>query len=512
MYKWSNANLLTFTGEAEWLPNISHDELSNRIIGSLFGSALGEIIGLYTHGISTPEQCTISYPDQRFSLDPEPTQFCTKRIPEGMERVRWYYGYGQWADATDQMILLLLSVIHEADRAPPHPAHFARRLKIYKQNGLVALGQGYYPSNLDWVTKKVVSDPSFEHNPMKAAIDVYNNQRQAAERKEEDVRLTVSNGAVVRTGVLGLITLWLQEKQPSPWKDPVDPVSFKLGSWEGTSDIAIISDLTAKTTHADPACILSCRIVTRLTRACLRGQVKHEQYVHDIVAKTVEEFPEISEGCMKRLWEQTAELDQLDLASKEDPVDHTYTAVASGIFCLREAIKKLKKGPVLVEKEEVFEDLITDLVMRGGAAKDNACMAGGILGAFLGYTTLPRHWKNGVKNGDWLMDKGEALLVGKPGDATATDGGDKNLVAWTEVAHLWNETRAQTRFLNAIRVKEEKESEEEENKKKEKKAKWGNRRKAVFRVLKKGLGLCKIVENKNIEKEKNIFLRPEIPI
>ncbi|KAJ4298806.1 hypothetical protein N0V88_003843 [Collariella sp. IMI 366227] len=57
----------------------------------------------------------------------------------------------------------------------------------------------------------------------------------------------------------------------------------------------------------------------------------------------------------------------------------------------------------------MFEELITDLIMRGGDADTNACFAGALLGGHLGYSYLPDHWKHGLKYEEWLLGKSDAL-------------------------------------------------------------------------------------------------------
>ena len=80
-----------------------------------------------------------------------------------------------------------------------------------------------------------------------------------------------------------------------------------------------------------------------------------------------------------------------------------------------------------------FEPLITDLIMFGGDADTNACFAGALVGAYLGYANLPLNWRNGLRHGSWLMGKAEGLCqmlgvadgayVGSADKETARDGG-----------------------------------------------------------------------------------------
>ncbi|CAP65109.1 uncharacterized protein PODANS_5_6930 [Podospora anserina S mat+] len=63
----------------------------------------------------------------------------------------------------------------------------------------------------------------------------------------------------------------------------------------------------------------------------------------------------------------------------------------------------------VLDRSRLFEELITELVMKGGDADTNACFAGALLGAYLGFAALPDHWRNGMVHGKWLVGKAESL-------------------------------------------------------------------------------------------------------
>jgi hypothetical protein len=91
-------------------------------------------------------------------------------------------------------------------------------------------------------------------------------------------------------------------------------------------------------------------------------------------------------------------------------IGYVYKALGSGVVLLRMAIRRMTAtGGGLLDRSRLFEDLITDLIMRGGDADTNACFAGALLGGFLGYSVLPAHWKHGLKHEEWLLGKAEAL-------------------------------------------------------------------------------------------------------
>jgi hypothetical protein len=87
----------------------------------------------------------------------------------------------------------------------------------------------------------------------------------------------------------------------------------------------------------------------------------------------------------------------------------------------------------LEARTTAFEPLITRLIMHGGDADTNACFGGAVLGAYLGYTSLPSGWRGGLRHSQWLMEKAESVAVllklsegtydGKQDKDTYLDGG-----------------------------------------------------------------------------------------
>ncbi len=91
-------------------------------------------------------------------------------------------------------------------------------------------------------------------------------------------------------------------------------------------------------------------------------------------------------------------------------IGYVYKTFGSGILLLRLALRNDKQsGGTLLGQAPVFEKLVTELIMCGGDADTNACFAGALLGAHLGYRALPGHWKHGLRHELWLMGKSEAL-------------------------------------------------------------------------------------------------------
>jgi hypothetical protein len=113
-------------------------------------------------------------------------------------------------------------------------------------------------------------------------------------------------------------------------------------------------------------------------------------------------------------------------------IGYVYKTLGAGLHLLRLTMRDTTNG-TLKSRALAFEPLITDLIMLGGDADTNACFAGALVGAYLGYANLPLNWCNGLRHGSWLMGKAEGLCqmlgvadgeyVGSADKETARDGG-----------------------------------------------------------------------------------------
>jgi ADP-ribosylglycohydrolase len=260
-------------------------------------------------------------------------------------------------------------------------------------------------------------------------------------------------------------------------------------------------------THADPRCVVACCISTALIRGILRGEVQSEKDIDAVIdiafewvylwqkgGRSFEEDPLLGtddewvdasvkkyQGDGKEEQLSTNELDrreeqpinpepvlnraelyrhvkakdfqelQLDDSMK---MGYVYKSLGAAIHALRRAIqdeqRDSKKGESF--SRNIFENLITEIVMEGGDADTNACIAGAFLGAWLGYMTLPAHWRDGIEHQDWLLSKCEALSCtigitdglavykGKEDSDTMEDGGrgflDKEALEAREMAFM----------------------------------------------------------------------------
>lgn len=210
----------------------------------------------------------------------------------------------------------------------------------------------------------------------------------------------------------------------------------------------------SRMTHAHPRCVLSCCIATALLRGILRGEVVQESDIDDIIEKArkwldEDEQSEFKDPAQGKEMTETDSPDFLDEAEFEKMVKaekfeelqlddsqklgYVYKCLGASVLALRLAMRRkpLVTSSPSQDTGGIFEDIITELIMYGGDADTNACAAGALVGAWLGYGQLPDDWRKGIESSEWLWRKTDALsrLVGVSEEPfvedadTALDGG-----------------------------------------------------------------------------------------
>ncbi|KAK3690393.1 ADP-ribosylglycohydrolase-domain-containing protein [Podospora appendiculata] len=392
--------------------------LHDRTIGALVGSALGDTIGLYTEFLSSTAAAE-AYPSHTFTLlPPGPTPF-------KLDIHRAAKTPGHWTDDTDHALLLLLGYLHTASTTSPNPpplptpVDLAARLRVWVQQGLRPLDT--MPLGLGRLVGTVVASQGFATDPARVAREYW----------DKTGRRMAPNGSLMRTHPLGLMCLWRSEAE-----------TFEVAA------------AMSRVTHADPRCVLACVLGSALVRAVVRGEVVTEGDLDGVVARAVawfgteggEEGEELDMAELERHVGSEVGLGGLEL---DDPpkIGYVYKTLGAGVVLLRMAIRRVEEsGGGVVVRGRMFEELVTELIMCGGDADTNACFAGALLGAYLGYAALPGHWKYGMTHGEWFAGKAEALCrvlgladgtyVGEEDADTRVDGG-REPVSQNEMEGRW---------------------------------------------------------------------------
>ncbi|KAF2663280.1 ADP-ribosylglycohydrolase [Microthyrium microscopicum] len=201
--------------------------MHDRALGCIFGSALGDAIGLYTE-FMTREDARNAYPEAKFSL-------VTPVTPRFKDEHRARFPERSWTDDTDHALLIVLSYLRNEKLDPRDVAY---RLWIWAEQGTRALDR--MPLGLGQTTSQVLEFDKYALRPEDFAYQVWHiHNFQSA-----------PNGSLMRTHPLGILCL-----------------SHTL---EETFEIAAnFSNIT----HPDPRCIVSCCIGTALVRALVTGLI-----------------------------------------------------------------------------------------------------------------------------------------------------------------------------------------------------------------------------------------------
>ncbi|KAL5015329.1 hypothetical protein ScPMuIL_009599 [Solemya velum] len=323
---------------------------NERALATIYGQCVGDAIGLLTEFLSKKEAKTY-YGSVRKALE-----FEHKKIVPDMHRERWKVA--DWTDDSDQMILIMLSLIESDGKADP--VDFGKRLKNWMLHGFEELGD-HAGLGIGRTTDAVLSRRDFIDNPHQAAEKVWiASQRQFA-----------PNGAVMRTSIVGVYDF-----------NDLDSVASNALTF-------------CKVTHADPRCQASVVAVSvAIALMMLRGEKylkKNGDYKVDTIILEANKY---ASTCLstdeekKELWSymkcHTLKWLKLDEESK---IGYTYKCMGAGFWAL---------------KQNNFRETIQNILMEGGDADTNCSVAGAMLGCKLGLDAIPASWKNKLLHKQWL--------------------------------------------------------------------------------------------------------------
>ena len=151
--------------------NMENETIKERFLGTIFGQAVGDALGLSTEFMSKQEVDRF-YPNGIEDYS---------QIVQDDHRRRWQRG--DWTDDTDMMLCILDSFVacQKVDILD-----LARRFKEWMMNGGMGIGRHTY---------NVMALGDYTSNPQKAAEIIWKMGKKKA----------AANGAVMRTSVVGLV-------------------------------------------------------------------------------------------------------------------------------------------------------------------------------------------------------------------------------------------------------------------------------------------------------------------
>lgn len=304
------------------LSHITQDQY-NRIKGAFYGQAIGDALGLGTEFLSKVE--------------------VEHHYPNGIERYsdiirdkhRSRFDLGAWTDDTDQFLSILNSILEEGKVSAEG---IAKHLKIWFNNKPLGIGS---------TVLKVITVPGYEKSPFKASKWIW----------ERSKKQNASNGAVMRTSIIGCYEFW------------------------NTDNVLSNAETAAKTTHFDPRCVGSCTMISWLiSKLILENGTVHYA---DILA-VGDKYDDRIRSFLDDVKEDISSL------NLDEPVSIGYT------------LKTLGAGLWAFQHSNDFESGIQAVIMQGGDADTNAAVAGSVLGCKFGFESIPNHLVKELKNIDYL--------------------------------------------------------------------------------------------------------------
>jgi len=182
-----------------------------------------------------------------------------------------------------------------------------------------------------------------------------------------------ANGGVMRTSILGV---W-------DYQDP--------------GQLALHAEEACKITHYDPRCILSCQIICTLIARLLQGVSELPSLHKELIDRYASQDPRVLEYYEKALGNDLA---PLEIGEKRS-MGYTLKAMSAGIWALQNATS--------------FKQGLLAIIHEGGDADTNAAVAGPLLGARYGYSSIPSEWIQGLKEKDALEARIQELLNQRSG-------------------------------------------------------------------------------------------------
>jgi len=333
--------------------DILKDKTIDRLLGTIYGNCLGDAYGLATEFMSKEDVNDFYGPTE---VIPFP------KFKRNHHNSRWKIG--DCTDDSDQMLLILESIMDTKGNIPVAIKKFAWKLLYWAEKGFPELGDKG-GLGIGKTTLTVLSDPAFVTSPQEVAKKIWDGSSTKP----------APNGGVMRTSITGC---------------------YKY------SDIPVVVDNTiqfCKVTHYDSRCVASCVATSAAIALMLQGKYilsSGELDIDTICGEAYQLALMHTDAQEDFLTHVTAEkVQQLQLDDKRT-IGYTLKCVGSGFWGLRS-----KKN---------FKDTLLELIREGGDADTNGAVCGALLGCKLGYSQLPKDWLASLLHKTWLDRKVIAFL------------------------------------------------------------------------------------------------------
>lgn len=345
----------------KFISDVPKGSRTDKIIGMIYGHALGDAVGLITEFKWKRDKPKIEFP-------------YSESIRE--------FPVNDWTDDTDHLILVMQSMIDNQMRI--NSVDMAHRLRSWVTTGFAELGDTR-GMGLGGTMNMVITHKKFLETPEIAANEIWHNSGKKL----------AANGSLMRTSIIGSVS------------DPMECESF-------ARQLSMI-------THADPRCVASCVMQSLIVGNFINGNITSAISVDKILGDAVsrarehimsENEPVLIEDMRLQVnptfktrddelshWVETAYTKSISELRLDDMVKigFVFKCLACSVYALQVIKTGLKNNAV-----PSFKKFILKVVGECGDADTNAAVAGATMGAYLGYSRLPSDWISALPNRDWL--------------------------------------------------------------------------------------------------------------
>ena len=336
------------------------ENIKERIIGTLWGQAVGDAIGLATEFL-TKSQSFFYYGYSHFSYN----HYCID-----LHRSKWMdknFNCNDWTDDTDQMLLILDSLVYNNGNL--NIKDIARRLNYWLNFGYTELGD-IVACGVGANFSKVVDDKNFLEDPFSVSKSVW----------EQSNGKSAANGSVMRTSIVSVFFFY------------------------NTELLINSSRQICQLTHYDPRCCASTITINLIIAELLKNNEDIEsiiKYSMDIAIKEMKDEEHIKDY---NYYCSVKKIAELELEPKG--IGYTFKPMGCAIFCLRLAKKMMEQN---LKKNLIFIDLIEMITREGGDADTNCAVVGAVLGAYLKNDSIPEKWLK-LRNIKWYNERINRVL------------------------------------------------------------------------------------------------------
>ncbi len=321
------------------------NEISENLLGLIFGQALSDAVGRYTE-FMYEEQVLKKYPSRKdFIFPPHDYNIIQRSIPKC-----------HWTDDTDQLILIMEMLIETKNKVDINL--FANKLYNWVQNGRHELGYNH-GIGVGNMTYSIVNSDSFLCDPIKAS-------------KKGWQGFLAPNGSIMRTSIM----------------------AYRNKPYEETISDAILLGIS---THYDPRCCIAVSVVVSILHDIINN------VNDDLILERAKLFCFKYKGGFKKFgdknettYEEEAlkyfnmkTLQEMDLNNQ---IGYCFKAMSCALYAFR-------------NRHREFKEVILDIILCGGDADTNASSAGAILGCYKGFSKLPNEWLDEMPHNTWLLNK-----------------------------------------------------------------------------------------------------------